>query len=229
MCRTSRSFRYSIVDIARVLAMVRWYSMRVRDTRATQRPTVTRGCVAVRGWFHKECGEMYDLDGRDATHRVHVSIRSSLSFSRSIHARFRVDYAHRVPAHVRTAFVRFHFDRRALYPSIVNLCIIKHDSRVNPNRRHSSTRDATRPDERRATTNESEGKHITGARFRAEKMTTKRATTEIRTTMKRIESTRAHCARVVEKLTASGESGDVAVARRAKVRSACALFRCDSR
>ena len=131
--RTSRSFRYSIVDKTRVVAMVRWYSMRVRDTRATQRPTVhprtathprvtvgrcvvrdtratqrptvTRGCVAVRGWFHKERGEMYDLDRRDATRHVHASIRSSLSFSRSIHARFRVDYAHRVPAHVRTAFV----------------------------------------------------------------------------------------------------------------------------
>jgi hypothetical protein len=64
-----------------VLAMVRWYSMRVRDTRATQRPTATRGCVAVRGWFHKERGEMYDLDRRDATRHVHASIRSSLFLS----------------------------------------------------------------------------------------------------------------------------------------------------
>lgn len=173
----------------------------------------------------EKCTIWMDATRRDM--RVHPFV--SLFLFSSIHARFRVDYAHRVLAHVRTAFVRFHVDRHALYPSIVNLCIIKHDSRANPNRRHSSTRDATRPDERRATTDESEGKHITGARFRAENMTTKRATTEIRTTMKRIESTRAHCARVVEKLTASGESGDVAVARRAKVRSACALFRCDSR
>lgn len=210
--------------------MVRWYSMRVRDTRATQRPTVTRGCVAVRGWFHTEWRSVrFGRTRRDARLRIHPSIRSSLSFSRSIHARFRVDYARRAPAHVRTAIVRFHFDRRALYPSIVKLCIIKHHARANPNRRLSSTRDATRPDERRATTIESEGKHTVGGRFRAENMTTKRATTEIRTTMKRIESTRAHCARVVEKLTASGESGDVAVARRAKVRSACVMYRCDSR
>ena len=110
----SRSFRYSIVDIARVLAMVRWYSMRVRDTRATQRPTVTRGCVAVRGWFHKEWrnvrfGRM-DATRRDASH---PSIRSSLSlslvpFTRVSGSITRVEY---LPTYVPPLF---DFDRRAL-------------------------------------------------------------------------------------------------------------------
>jgi len=168
----------------------------------------------------------------DATRRVaciHPSVRRSLflSFhSRAFPGRLRASST--CPRTYRHCSISTDV-RSSIDCLCVKLCIIKHHTRANPNRRHSSTRDATRPDERRATPIESEGAHTVGASFRADTMTTKRATTEIRTTMKRIESTRAHCARVVEKLTASGESGDVAVARRAKVRIACVMYRCDSR
>ncbi len=150
---------------------------------------------------------------------IHPATRSSLSVS--IRARFRVDYARRASSFraSTTGIVRF---RRALYPSIVKLFIIIHQTRETKLTRHSSTRDATRPDGERKRTHR-------GKTFRVLTMTTKRATTEIRTTIKRIESTRAHCARVVEKLTASGEPGDIAVARRAKVRDVCPFCRCDSR
>ena len=159
---------------------------------------------------------------------IHPSVRRSLflSFhSRAFPGRLRASSA--CPRTYRHCSISTDV-RSSIDYLCVKLCIIKHHTRAT--RTDATHRRATpRPDERRATLIESEGIHSVGASFRADTMTTKRATTEIRTTMKRIESTRAHCARVVEKLTASGESGDVAVARRAKVRGACVIYRCVSR